>query len=73
MFKRTKISSCALLALGGALLVPVSSALAQQEGQRIEVTGSRILSANALSPAPVQVLTSADIAASYMTRFAIAC
>ena len=64
MFKRTRISSGVLLAIGGALLVPVSSALAQQEGQRIEVTGSRILSANALSPAPVQVLTSADIAAS---------
>ena len=35
-----------------------------QDTQRIEVTGSRILSPNALSPAPIQVLTSADIAAS---------
>ncbi len=63
MFKRTTISQCAQIALGSALLVPVSAALAQ-DTQRVEVTGSRILSTNAISPAPVQVLTSADIAAS---------
>ena len=44
-----------------------SAALAQQAEttlERVEVTGSRILSANAVSPAPIQVLTAADIAAS---------
>ncbi|MED5621589.1 TonB-dependent receptor domain-containing protein [Ideonella sp. BN130291] len=41
-----------------------ASAHAQDAAQRVEITGSRILSTNAVSPAPVQVLTSADIAAS---------
>ena len=69
MFKRTKISSCALLALGGALLVPVSTVYAQAaDSQRIEVTGSRIRSLNADSPTPVQVLTAEDIAASGATN-----
>ena len=62
MFKRTKISTGVLLALGGALLAPVSAQA--QEAQRIEVTGSRIVSPNATSPSPLQVLTSDDIAAS---------
>ena len=68
MFKRTKMSSCALLALGGALLVPAAPAFAQADAQRIEVTGSRIRSLNADSPAPVQVLTAEDIAASGVTN-----
>ncbi|MDT8999394.1 TonB-dependent receptor [Paucibacter sp. APW11] len=41
-------------------------ALAQQAGtqlERVEVTGSRILSVNAVSPAPVQVMSAADISA----------
>jgi outer membrane receptor protein involved in Fe transport len=69
MFKRTKISSCVLLALGGTLLVPTASVFAQAapSDQRIEITGSRIRSLNADSPSPVQVLTSEDIAASGAT------
>lgn len=62
MFKRTKISTGVLLALGGALLVPVASQA--QEAQRIEVTGSRIRSVTADSPSPLQVITAQDIAAS---------
>ena len=65
MFKRTKISSCALLALGGVLLAPLAT---QAQEQRIEITGSRIRSLNADSPSPVQVLTSEDIAASGATN-----
>jgi len=41
MFKRTKVSTAAVLALGGAAMfaaVPVQA----QEGQRIEITGSSI-------------------------------
>lgn len=71
MFKRTKISSGVLLALGGALLVPAFSTFAQTPAgsdQRIEITGSRIRSLNADSPSPVQVLTSEDIAASGATN-----
>lgn len=59
MFKRTKVSSCVLLALGSALLVPVSSALAQE--QRIEVTGSRIKRIDAEGANPVQVISRKEI------------
>jgi outer membrane receptor protein involved in Fe transport len=62
MFKRTKISSGVLLALGGVLLAP--AAVVAQESQRIEVTGSRIRSVAADSPSPIQVITSQDIAQS---------
>jgi iron complex outermembrane recepter protein len=66
MFKRTKISTGALLALGGVLLSPVATQA--QEAQRIEVTGSRIKSISADSPSPLQVLTSEDIAKSGATN-----
>lgn len=62
MFKRTKISTGVLLALGGALLPPL--AVQAQESQRIEVTGSRIRSVAADSPSPIQIITAQDIAAS---------
>lgn len=61
MFHKTKLCTGLALAFGGALLAAPLTAAAQQ---RIEVTGSRILSANVVSPAPIQVLSSADIAAS---------
>ena len=60
MFKRTKLSSCALLALGGALLTPAMTVFAQAD-QRIEVTGSRIKRIDAETASPVQVLTRDDI------------
>lgn len=64
-FSRTKLCTGLLLAFGGLVLVP-GSAMAQDNAnlKRVEVTGSRILSLNAESPAPVQVISSADIAAS---------
>jgi iron complex outermembrane recepter protein len=62
MFKRTKISTGVLLALGGVLLAPVAAQA--QEAQRIEVTGSRIRSVAADSASPIQVITSQDIAQS---------
>ena len=61
-FKRTKVNLAAFTVVSGLGLI-AGNAMAQAT-QRIEVTGSRILSPNAISPAPVQVLTSADIAAS---------
>ena len=61
MFKRTKICSAALVALGSTVLV--GSALAQA-AERIEITGSRIRSLSAESPSPLQVIGSAEIAAS---------
>ncbi|MFG6439912.1 TonB-dependent receptor plug domain-containing protein [Roseateles sp. LKC17W] len=65
MHKRTLISTAAVAALGFF----TSSAFAQAQGnaqqlERVEVTGSRILSLNAESAAPIQVLSAADIAAS---------
>ena len=65
MFKRTKISSCALLALGGALMVPAGSAFAQD--QRIEITGSAIRRIAAEGALPVQVIKQEDIARSGAT------
>jgi len=66
MHKRTLISAATLAVLSAL----ASQALAQQPAtlERVEVTGTRILSANAVSAAPIQVLTSADIAASGVTN-----
>lgn len=63
MFKRSRISAAAALAVSG-MSVFGPNALAQDSGQRIEVTGSRILTPNAESPSPLQVITAQEIAAS---------
>jgi iron complex outermembrane recepter protein len=64
MFKRTKISSGALLALSGVLLAPAAIA---QETQRIEITGSAIRRIAAEGSLPVQVLRQEDITRSGAT------
>ncbi|KQV50618.1 TonB-dependent receptor [Pelomonas sp. Root1217] len=64
MFKRNALSAAALACLAAATL----PALAQQQLERVEVTGSRILSVNAESAAPIQVMTAADIQASGVTN-----
>jgi iron complex outermembrane recepter protein len=63
MFKRTRIATAAVVALGGALALPAVSQQAPAP-ERIEVTGSRILSLGADSPSPLQVLSGEDIRAS---------
>ncbi|UXH77958.1 TonB-dependent receptor plug domain-containing protein [Roseateles amylovorans] len=66
MFKRGSISTAVLACLGvysGAVLAQQAPA-PQQTLERVEVTGSRILSVNAESPAPIQVITAAEIGAS---------
>lgn len=65
MFKRTRISTGVLLALGGALTVPVASYA--QETQRIEITGSAIRRIAVEGALPVQVLKQEDIAKSGAT------
>jgi outer membrane receptor protein involved in Fe transport len=60
--------SIRLICVGGVTF-GMTAAFAQEAQntepmQRVEVTGSRLKSANAESPSPLQVLTSADIAAS---------
>ena len=65
MFKHSKLCTGLVLAFGGLVIAPgIASAQEAKVLQRVEVTGSRILSYNSESAAPIQVLTSADIAAS---------
>jgi iron complex outermembrane recepter protein len=59
MFKRTQISTCVLLALGGALLAPIATQA--QDVQRIEITGSAIRRIQTEGALPVQVLRREDI------------
>lgn len=63
MFKRTQVFAGVIASLGGVLTLPV---MAQTD--RVEITGSRILSLGATSPSPLQVLTAEDIAKSGVTN-----
>ena len=65
MFKRTKISAGALLAITGMLPLAV---LAQDAGQRVEITGSAIKRVDAEGALPVTVITRAEIARSGATN-----
>jgi iron complex outermembrane receptor protein len=66
MFKRTKISAGALLALGVVSTLP---ALAQQAPtQRVEITGSNIRRAQSETASPVQTVTREDIERSGKSR-----
>lgn len=69
MFKRTKVGAGVIAALGCTLLTS-QVAWAQSSGvvERVEVTGSRILTLGAESPSPLQVISSTDIAASGVTN-----
>ncbi|WP_231741449.1 TonB-dependent receptor domain-containing protein [Paucibacter sp. KCTC 42545] len=67
LFKKPKISvvgAAVYLSLGALAAPAFAQQAAGQQLERVEVTGSRILSMNAESAAPIQVMTSADIAAS---------
>ncbi len=59
MFKRTKVSTGVLLALGGVLLAPLASQA--QQTQRIEITGSAIKRIDAETAVPVTVLKMEDL------------
>ena len=61
MFKRTKISTSVLLALGVVAAVP---ALAQDSAQRVEITGSSIKRVDAEGALPIQVITREEISRS---------
>jgi iron complex outermembrane receptor protein len=62
MFKRTKVCTAVLAALGGAMGVAALPAFAQQQLDRVEVTGSSVRRIDAESALPVQVLKKEDIA-----------
>lgn len=66
MFKRTRISSAAALAVGG-LAVFVSVPALAQEAQRIEITGSNLRRIDSEQVSPVQVITNADLVKSGYT------
>ena len=61
MFKRTKVCSAALLALGGTLALGSAPTYAQQETQRVEITGSRIKRADAETALPVTIISADDL------------
>ena len=68
MFKRNKICTAALAALGGTLLVTSLPVLAQ--GQTVEVTGSRIKRIDAEGALPITTISREEIQASGATTVA---
>lgn len=60
MFKKTKVCTGVLLALGGGLLLGAGTVSAQQE-QRVEITGSRIKTIDGTSSSPVTSISAAQI------------
>jgi iron complex outermembrane recepter protein len=61
MFRRSRVSLAAALAVGGVAMLATSTVIAQDSGQRVEVTGSRIKRTDSETASPVQVLTREDI------------
>ena len=61
MFKRTKLCSGLMLAFGGTLALSGTSVFAQQELQRVEITGSSIKRIDAETSLPVTVITREEI------------
>ena len=61
MFKRTKVSTGALIALGGVLLAAGAAPAYAQATERIEITGSRIKSIGATSTSPITSVNAAEI------------
>lgn len=59
MFKRTQVCTGVLLALGGALLA--TSLPASAQGQRVEITGSRIKRVDAEGAAPITVISREEL------------
>ena len=60
MFKKTKVSTGVMVALGSLLLTGSISAMAQTT-ERIEVTGSRIRTLGAVSNSPISSVSAADL------------
>ena len=60
MFKKTKITTGVLVALGGVLLVG-SMPVVAQTAERIEITGSRIRTLGAVSNSPISSVSAADL------------
>ena len=67
MFRRTKVYTGVLVALGGSLAIGAAPAFGQQQLERVEITGSAIRRIDAEASVPVQVLRREDIARSGAT------
>lgn len=67
MFRTTKVRSGLMLAFGGTLAAGVGTAFAQQQLDRVEVTGSSIKRIDAETALPVQIITREEIARSGAT------
>jgi iron complex outermembrane recepter protein len=61
MFRRTKVCTAALAALGGALTLGAAPAFGQQELERVEITGSAIKRIDAETAVPVTILKVQDL------------
>ncbi len=62
MFRQTKVARAVLIGLlGGGIVGAAPSAFAQQQLQRVEITGSSIKRIAGEGPLPVEVITRADI------------
>ena len=62
MFRRTKVCSGVLVALGGALSLGSAPVFGQQTFERVEITGSSVRRVDAEGALPVTVLKKEDIA-----------
>src|SRR5687768_14083432 len=74
MFRRTKLCTGLMLAFGGTAMMAANLALAQTttepEGQRVEITGSRIKRVDAEGSLPVTTISREEIQASGATTVA---
>jgi len=61
MFKRTKACSAVMLAFGGTLAMSAAPSFAQQQLNRVEVTGSSIRRVESETASPIQIITKQEI------------
>jgi iron complex outermembrane recepter protein len=62
MFKKTKVSASLIAAFGGTIGLAAVPAVAQQQLERVEITGSSIRRIEADTALPVQIVTREEIA-----------
>jgi iron complex outermembrane receptor protein len=67
MFRKTKVCSGLMLAFGGGLAIGALPALAQQQLERVEITGSSIKRIDAETALPVTIMTREEISRSGVT------
>jgi iron complex outermembrane receptor protein len=67
MFKRTEVSKALAFAFGGALAITALPGVAQQQLEKVEITGSAIKRIDAETALPVQVITRDEIARTGVT------